>query len=375
MLHRRPTHLDGIADPCEAALHGLNTGSLMPSDFTSLLKPMLDELRPHPLFMPSEFWTGLARKNVEMLEREGLDNFKRTVANNYFNWLIFGRSDPQYDNVVRTWLRRPNPLALLFRVSGDTRVQTVSQDAPKALTAKQAWRYGLFVSMLWDVGRRIDRRGILNRLYEPLLGNPIRIIRGGRLITQDLVNSGLELGTILDLPCAGRGRMKVAELGAGYGRLAYAYLATQPGQYFIFDIPPALLVSQWYIQGVFPNKKVFAFRRFERWDEVAADVAAADVAFFTSNQLALVPDSYFDIVTSISTMPELTAAQVKMFLAQFVRTSAGHIFLKQWLDWKNPDDGTHLSMNDYDLGKAWDIALDRKDPINPRFFNRVWSRL
>jgi putative sugar O-methyltransferase len=346
----------------------------MLSDITTLIEPMLEELRRHPTFAPSQFWTGLARKNVEMLEREGLDNFKRTVSNNYFNWLIFGRYDPQYNNVVRTWLRRPNPGALLFRVSGDTRVQTMLQDAPTPLTPKQAWRYGLFVSMLWDLGRRIDRRGILSRLDEPLLGNPIRISRGGRLITQDLVNSSLELGTMLDLPHTGP-RLKVAELGAGYGRLAYAYLATQPGQYFIFDIPPALLVSQWYLQRVLPNKKVFMFRRFDAWEQVAADVAAADVAFFTSNQLAMVPDAYFDIVTSISTMPELTPAQVKLFLTEFARTSAHHIFLKQWLNWKNPDDGTHLSMDDYDLGKAWRVVLDQTDPINPLFFKRVWSKL
>ena len=165
----------------------------------------------------------------------------------------------------------------------------------------------------------------------------------------------------------------MAELGAGYGRLGHAFLATQPGQYCIFDIPPALHVSQWYLSRLFPQKRIFGFRPFNNWAEVAAEVEQADLAFFTSNQLALVPDGYFDVVTSISTLPEMSMAQVKLFLAQFARTARGHVFLKQWTSWKNPLDGTDLTMDDYVLGENWRVTLDQVDPINPLFFNRVWS--
>jgi putative sugar O-methyltransferase len=345
----------------------------MQSDIATEIAPMLEELRKHPEFMPSEFWSDLGIKNLRMLEQEGVENLKRTVSNNYFNWLIFTRKDPQYDNVFRQWKQRPSLRTLLFWVAGDRTVQTMLQTAATPLKRVQAWRYGFFVSMLWDLGLRLDKHGILARLEEPKLGNPIRVMRGGRIIAQDLVNSSLELGVILDLPRVRPGPLKVAELGAGYGRLGHAFLATQPGQYCIFDIPPALYVAQWYLTKLLPNKRVFRFRPFSHWSEVAEEVAQADVAFFTSNQLALVPDRYFDVVTSISTLPEMSMVQVRLFLKQFARTSAGHVFLKQWTSWKNPLDGTNLTMDDYVLGGDWKVTLDQVDPFNPLFFNRVWT--
>jgi len=344
------------------------------SSLSADIEPMLQELRRHPEFMPSRFWEDVGAKNLQMLEMQGLDNFKRTVANNYFNWLLFSLHDPQFNNVFRQWLRHPRLQTLFFRVAGNRDVQTTLQQEPRPLSNTEAWMYGFFISMLWDLGTRLDRNGILAKLDEPVLGNPIRVERGGRIIAQDLVNSSLELGSILRLPRSRDGILTIAELGAGYGRLAYACQRIQAARYFIFDIPPALNVSQWYLTRLFPERRIFRFRSFQDWSEVAAEVAEADIAFFTSNQLALVPDRYFDVVTSISTLPEMSTTQVGLFLGHFARTAADHVFLKQWSSWKNPLDGTDLTMDDYDLGRDWHVTLDHVDPINPLFFNRAWSR-
>lgn len=37
---------------------------------------------------PSEYWVALNKKNLEQLERYGYDNFKRTIALDYFTWLV-----------------------------------------------------------------------------------------------------------------------------------------------------------------------------------------------------------------------------------------------------------------------------------------------
>ncbi len=57
--------------------------------YATAVNAMLEELRvADPVFLPSGFWADLNDKNRKMLEAEGLSNFKRTVAQNYFSWLI-----------------------------------------------------------------------------------------------------------------------------------------------------------------------------------------------------------------------------------------------------------------------------------------------
>ena len=61
------------------------------------------------IYRPGEFWDGLIASNLEMLQTEGIGNLKRTVSNNYYNWLITRPDDPQMQRVALSWLRRPVP--------------------------------------------------------------------------------------------------------------------------------------------------------------------------------------------------------------------------------------------------------------------------
>ncbi|MCA3361654.1 MAG: putative sugar O-methyltransferase [Roseomonas sp.] len=347
----------------------------MSDDLELSMTAMLAELEKDKDFMPSEFWQNICKKNIQMIKTSGMQNFKRTISNNYFNWMIYSMRDPQFRNVVLTWLRSPRLSTFFFRFEGERSVQTVMENRPAELKNSLAWRYGLFVSMLWDLGCKLDRYSLLSEVSEPEIGNPLRISRDGKLISQDLVNSAMELNQILSLYPSNKGRLKIAEFGAGYGRLAHLFSKTHRGQYFIFDIPPALYVSQWYLEKTFPQKRIFRFRPFSDWSEVAEEAASAEIGFFTSNQLTRFPRGYFDVVTSISTLPEMSIKQVRLFLDLFAHVAGDYIFLKQWSSWKNPVDGTDLSMADYDLGKDWRMIRCFQDPINPAFFNGIWNRV
>ena len=59
------------------------------------------------IYRPGHFWDELIAKNLEMLEAEGITNLKRTVSNNYYNWLVYALRDPQLQRAATTWLRRP----------------------------------------------------------------------------------------------------------------------------------------------------------------------------------------------------------------------------------------------------------------------------
>jgi len=91
----------------------------------------------------------------------------------------------------------------------------------------------------------------VTRLPEPALGQPLPVTWRGRLISQDLANTALEVAAI-GRALAGRKPRSILELGAGYGRTAYALLSLFPeATYTIVDIEPALTISRWYLSELF----------------------------------------------------------------------------------------------------------------------------
>jgi putative sugar O-methyltransferase len=340
--------------------------------FYSAMDAMMSELEKDKRFLPSEFWRDINAKNLDMIASEGLYNFKRTVSQNYYNWLITRIRDPQFRKAFLFWLLHPTLKPLRAKIEGDIRLRYTTRADVVVLSAFQRLKYKIFVGLVWEQMLKYDKYGFSKDLSEPEIGNPIKIRLGDKLITQDLANSIVECNVIADVLKSVK-KPKVAEVGAGSGRLAHVYASTQPGTYMIFDIPPALMVSQWYLSKIFTNKNIFTFRPFEDFEDIRQELESCDIAFFTANQMALFPKEYFDLILTISTLPEMRPDQVVMYLDLFSKLSCGYIYLKQWISWKNPLDGTDIKVDDYLVGDSWSLVLDRIDPINPRFFNRVWQ--
>ncbi len=344
----------------------------------------------HELYRPSRFWKALNEINQAMIDELGLENLKRTLAQNYFNWLIISKSDPQYRAIRKHWLHRPSLQPYLNRLEVPALLKTLqpylgrlqnpsmpvtSMGREPSIGRSELRTYKLFVGMLWEFAIQQDWSGIGEHAHEPTVGNPIELFRGDRLISQDLANSIREYNAILSdtKKLAGQDK-RIAELGAGYGRLAHVFLSEGRTQYFIFDIPPALFVSQWYLAAVHPDKKIFRFRHFDSLDEVACELDEADVAFLTPNQMELFPPGYFDIFASISTLPEMAADQIANYLRHAQRLARKYVYLKQWIDWVNPADGYRVTADAMKLGNDWLPVFDRKDAVQPHFFERLWQR-
>jgi putative sugar O-methyltransferase len=345
----------------------------MDQDLSEACNSMLTELQRDERFLPSEFWVDLNRKNVAMLEEDGIVNFKRTVSQNYYNWMVEFKS-PMFRRAFKDWIKHLTFWPLLTIIEHNIRLRFYTRPDTVKLTFAKSQIYKFFVSFVWEIMIRNDKAGFRKLVKESLVGNPIKIWRGRSLISQDLANSILEANEIADLLKEVRARPRIAEIGAGYGRLAYVLSSSKSGAYFIFDIPPALYVSQWYLTNILPEKRFFKFQSFETFSEIEDELNQCDVAFFTANQLQKFPDSYFDIVLSISTLPEMRPEQVELYLECFQRLARTHIYLKQWKSWKNPVDGTDIKVEDYLLSSEWTLIKDQTDLIVPEFFSRVWRR-
>jgi putative sugar O-methyltransferase len=341
----------------------------------ALIETMRRELAAAPeVYQPGSFWDDLMAANLEMLQSDGIANFKRTVSNNYFNWLVTSLRDPQIQRAVRRWLERPTLAPLLNRIEEHPEgLRTTDRAQPHTLSSTAAWRYKFFVGAAWETARQCDTWGLTERLSEPEIGNPIRLSHRGRLISQDLANSIIEF-LYIARSGAVRDGCRVAEIGAGYGRLAYVFTEACSMTYCIFDIPPALAVAQEYLTAVFGPDRIVSYCAGGDFSEVEPRLRPGTVAFFTPDQMEMFPDGWFDCTQTISTLPEMPAEQSQHYLALMSAKSRRALFLKQWKRWHNPADDVELAEAHYALPKPWRLGFRRTDPIQPAFFNQLWLR-
>ncbi len=334
-----------------------------------------------PIYHPSKFWEVFNASNMLFLGWGGEENFKRTLNQNYFNYIPEDPADPKLA-ALDAYERERGPLPLqdyeiedpdhdpaLWWSWYDSYLLLKGSDRERRLTL-----YKRFVASYYERALQADRLGILTGVEEPLLGNPIRIRRRAKLISQDLANAAVELNTVFSTLGSSTPSTWFAELGAGYGRVAALLLARLPGRYAIFDIPPALHVAQWYLSGLFPKHRVFRFRQFDRYTDVKAELARAQIAFFTPNQLALLPDQFFDAGLTISSLHEMRLEQIHHYLGLLGRKTRKLLYLKQQWNYANPHDEVTITEANYPAPDGWRTALQQSDRLNPEFFERVLTR-
>jgi hypothetical protein len=179
---------------------------------------------------PSKYWAELNKMNMAQLQQHGYENFKRTIALNYFTFARIWPWDAQFRFLLKQLPARIS-LSCIKQAWFARR-----HDYFSSFNWIQSLLYNFLTLASWQYTRRAVSDASLLSLREPEDGNPAEIRDpSGGLISQDLASSILEIGSMgPGLPVGS----VVLELGAGYGRDAYALLATKPGiKYVIVDTP------------------------------------------------------------------------------------------------------------------------------------------
>lgn len=361
-VFRKPTGATASpASPPESALPGNGQGVIEPA-----LSEMYRCLKEgDAVFLPSRFWETLGNQHLAQLTTQGYENFKRTLASNYFTWLISPRN-----NQFRYLARHTPPRDWLELVHQPYRI-----DASVPLPRTQQIFLQLYTRLLWRFAERADSEHVLRTLAEPLEGNPFQIFLDGRLISQDLANSVLEYTAIREHFRHDYGdAVTIAELGAGYGRNAYVFLRLFPNcRYIVIDIPPALYVAQRYLSSVFPGKRVADVPCSASPEEIAARVQAADIAFLLPHQAAALPAGSVDLFLNISSLHEMQPEQIAAYLQMVDRLTDGLFYSKQWLESRNPYDDIVVRSADYPTPAHWRELYHRPARVQTTFFEALYA--
>jgi putative sugar O-methyltransferase len=314
-------------DPAEAAF------SLYPE-----IRAMFDEFpRYRKEVLPSKYWEELNRKNLRQLADNKYENFKRTLARNYFTWMI----NP-FDDQLRFLMREAGILRSLRFLLG-----ALTAPLHPPLRRKHTFFYNTLTNLLWDYVEKNDTEGLLARLSEPLEGNPPEIMRDGRLISQDLANSVLEYQAILHPDLDRREVRTILELGPGYGRTAYVFLTLQPGcRYILVDIPPALYVAQRYLSAIFADRKIFRFRSFDRYE---------------------------DLFINISSLHEMRMDQIRYYFSEIDRLARKYFYFKQWKETIIPFENEKITEADYPVRENWHLIHRQQCKVQTYFFEALYE--
>ncbi len=335
------------------------------SDLDPRLREMLDEF---PKFreeiLPSKYWEELNKKNLRQLSDSSYENFKRTVARNYFTF------------IVTPWNQQTRFLMRSLPVVQAVRIFFSAFSAPRHELFKwyQSIYYNFLTKLLWAYVERNDAEGLLERLREPLAGNPPRVFQDGRLISQDLANSFLEYQSVTNSDVDSSEISTIMELGSGYGRTAYVYLTLHPDcQYILVDIPPALYVCEKYLTDVFRDRKIFPFRPFERYEDIREEYESADIVFLMPHQLELLPGKSIDLFINISSLHEMRMDQIRYFFEVMEKLTRKYFYTKQWKETTIPYENVVIRLTDYPVRKNWRQIYARECKVQDLFFEALYD--
>lgn len=348
-------------------------------DFHQLQEMHNDHFAAPAIYQASKFWVKINQLNVEWLKSDGLDNFKRTVNNNYFNWMVNTKS-VYFRNVARHFIakvkRHPGMLLSLFSANIDEmRHRTYISNSTQP-TYFQRKIYALYLLFLYEYVRDHDKFGIFDKLEEPMIGNPIVIKKNSKRISQDISNSYLEYSYIRQ--ALGNDFLKVktvAEIGGGYGRLSYLFhLLHQEAdiKIILIDLPPALFVAQWYLQKAFPGARVMGYRNFSNFSEIEQEFKSSSICFLLPHQLDLIPEGAIDLLINISSFQEMSHEQIN-FYYELIDKKTLYFYTKQWVLWENPEDKISVPAVAYPTKPDWKLINARLNPVHSEFFEAIFK--
>ncbi|MBK9146179.1 MAG: putative sugar O-methyltransferase [Candidatus Melainabacteria bacterium] len=263
---------------------------------------MLTELaKSPPVYHPSNFWDHFLNLHLQQLSEDGIENFKRTVNQYYFNWTVGPHFDCQWQ-----YLQAHTSIAKRLDIWLNIQLSRSDSERHPWFTEHQWQSYRAFLAYLWEFVSTRDKLDLLRQVEEPLLGSPLSILYKGRRISQDICNSTLELNGLAEGMGTSLEKAKVLEIGGGYGRVADLILLRYPGaQITMVDIPPALKICQWYLSERHSDRKIFKFRPFSDFSEVESEFNNASIRFLLPSQLELLPNDSFSACINISSFHEM----------------------------------------------------------------------
>lgn len=261
--------------------------------FQSFKKAKEDQKHVPTAFLPSSLWQGQLDRSyshlLEGLKKNDLTPFHLFLAN-FGAW-------KQYHGVEANMLIRANTKSLIRR-KYLANVRFLQQ------LKNWQWFYG-------------DRKP-LSCLSYPTHGN-----QSGAYVDGVFMGAGSFFneiyGSLLAGLIADKKRPVVADLGAGYGKLAFFTLRNLENSSFVdFDLPETLCLAAYYLMKAWPHKKVLLYGEAEYSQDVHDEY---DAIFMPSYEISKLGRGSIDLFMNKNSLGEMTAESVMNYIGHIARAT------------------------------------------------------
>jgi len=308
----------------------------------------------HEAKLMSNYWWYLAKRNIEQLACEGYENFKQTVARNYYTWVGVDSTYLMGNVDILAAVKKARSLSLpigeIYRKHDH-------------FTLEESISFNLNTVLMYCALEQPDL------IDEPDIGNPPAITIGSKLVSQDIMNSYLDYSNLSNL--ADLTKVKcILELGGGYGRTAHYILSKHTDlSYILVDIPPALHIAQKYLQEIFPEKTVVTFKSDVTAREINAAISVNSLIFLTPDQMKLIEDKKVDIFIAIDNLHAMKIAQVEHYLSEVDRL-ASIFYFTCWPGMPMPYDNYTHDSETWPIPSNWSLT-SREKTIIPSCYENI----
>jgi putative sugar O-methyltransferase len=160
-----------------------------------------------------------------------------------------------------------------------------------------------------------DNRFALRNLAGPEIGNPFGVLVEGTFLRVGAEYAHYCAHRIDSLP--GSEKATVAEIGGGFGGMAYYLLRDRPGvTYLDFDVPESIALSSYYLLKAFPHLKVLLYGEEELTGEA---IDQADVVLMPVFELATMPARSVDVTFSSHALSDISSGSMVEYLNNIAR--------------------------------------------------------
>jgi hypothetical protein len=173
---------------------------------------------------------------------------------------------------------------------------------------------------LWH--HRTAGRFPLADLETPDIGNPLGVVIGNTLVRTGCEDQHFYARKIIELKGSAE-TPAVAEIGGGFGGMAYFLLRDRPGlTYLDFDVPESIALASWYLLKAFPGLKATLYGEAPLNAET---MNTSDIILMPGFLLPQMPDRSVDVSFNSHVLSDMSAASIHEYLAEIVRATRGSI--------------------------------------------------
>jgi putative sugar O-methyltransferase len=231
---------------------------------------------------------------------------------------LLNRDIPALQTMYRNFFRDPCSTGLIGVPYGASRAR---------FSVKDAHRRFYLIDVLYRIDywmAQTDGRFALRDLAGPGVGNPFGVIMDGTLVEAGAEYRHYCAHRVAGLLDSEKG--VVAEIGGGFGGMAYYLLRDRSGvTYLDFDVPESLALASYYLMKAFPQLRFLLFGEETLTKEA---IACADVALMPVFELATMPAGSVDVTFSSHAVSDISLDAAAEYLRHIARiTRSGFLFI------------------------------------------------